>query len=104
MWELGAITVVKIMLGALDLLLAIFLYRFVLLLQGNAQASHISVFRTHLSFLNMALMVLVGFVLRMSGEVTVIRWTNTYRQNLYRSEEHRLNSSHQVQSRMPSSA
>ena len=83
MWELGAITAVKIMLGALDLLLAIFLYRFVLLLQGNAQALQISILRAHLSFLGMALIVLVGFLVRMSGEVTIIRWTNTYRQNLY---------------------
>jgi hypothetical protein len=67
MWELSAITTVKIMLGALDLLLAIFLYRFVLLLQGNAQALQISVFRAHLSILDMALIVLVGFLVRMFG-------------------------------------
>jgi hypothetical protein len=83
MWELSAITAVKIMLGALDLLLAIFLYRFVLLLQGDAQALQISILRAHLSFLNMALIVLVGFLVRMSGEITIIGWTNTYRPDLY---------------------
>jgi len=71
------------MLGALDLLLAIFLYRFVLLLQGNARALQSSIFGVHLNFLNMALIVLCGFLVRMLGEAIAIRWMNNYRQALY---------------------
>jgi ABC-type multidrug transport system fused ATPase/permease subunit len=83
LWELSAIMAGKVMLGALDLLLAIFLYRFVLLLQGNARALQFSVVRVHLNFLNMALIVLFGFLVRMFGEAIMIRWMHNYRQALY---------------------
>jgi ABC-type multidrug transport system fused ATPase/permease subunit len=81
--ELSAIMAGKIMLGALDLLLAIALYRFVLLLQGNAQALQFSIFRIHLNFLSIALIVFVGFLVRMFGETITIRWMNNCRQALY---------------------
>jgi ABC-type multidrug transport system fused ATPase/permease subunit len=82
-WELSEIMATKILLAVQDLILAILLYRFVLLLQGNEQSLQIPILRGHLSFIHLALIVLSGFLVRMLGEVTVIRWMNRYRQALY---------------------
>jgi ABC-type multidrug transport system fused ATPase/permease subunit len=82
-WELSEIMAGKILLAVLDLILAILLYRFVLLLQGNEQALQTRILRVHLSFIDLALIVVSGFIVRMLGEVMVIRWMNGYRQNLY---------------------
>ena len=82
-WELSEIMATKILLAVQDLILAILLYRFVLLLQGNEQALQIPILRGHLSFIHLALIVLSGFLVRMLGEVMVIRWMNRYRQALY---------------------
>ena len=82
-WELSEIMTGKIPLAVLDLILAILLYRFVLLLQGNEHALQIPILRVHLSFIHLALIVLSGFLVRMLGEGMVIQWMNRYRQNLY---------------------
>jgi ABC-type multidrug transport system fused ATPase/permease subunit len=82
-WEPIEIMAGKILLAVLDLVLAILLYRFVLLLQANEQVLQIPILRVRLSFVQLALIVLSGFLVRMLGEVMVIRGMNRYRQKLY---------------------
>jgi ABC-type multidrug transport system fused ATPase/permease subunit len=75
----------KIMLGVIDLSMAILLYHFFLSLQGNGRALQLPFTNISLNLPWLAFTVLVGFLARMVGEVAVIRWTNTYRQRLYAS-------------------
>jgi ABC-type multidrug transport system fused ATPase/permease subunit len=82
---LAGILVGKVMLGVMDLFMAILLYRFFLLLQGNGNAIRMPLSHISLNLSWLAWIVLVGFVVRMIGEVGVIRWTNGYRQRLYAS-------------------
>src|ERR1035437_348693 len=82
---LAGILAGKVMLGVMDLFMAILLYRFFLLLQGNGNAMKMPLTQTSLNVSWLALIVLIGFVVRMIGEAGIIRWTNGYRQHLYAS-------------------
>ena len=82
-WGLAGILAGKISLGLLDLFMAILLYRFFLLLQGSSRAITLPPLGVSLNLTWLALIVLIGFLIRMIGEAAVIRWTNVYRQRLY---------------------
>ncbi len=82
---LAGILVGKVMLGGMDLFMAILLYRFFLLLQGNWNAMRLPLTHASPSLSWLASIVLIGFVVRIVGETGITRWTNSYRQNLYAS-------------------
>jgi ABC-type multidrug transport system fused ATPase/permease subunit len=82
------------MLGVMDLFMAILLYRFFLLLQGNGNAMRMPLTHTSLSLSWLALIVLIAFLVRMVGEAGIIRWTNSYRQHLYASFQMNLTRSY----------
>jgi ABC-type multidrug transport system fused ATPase/permease subunit len=82
-WSLVVLTIGKVAIGVMDLGLALLLYRYFLLLKGGSNPSGQSFLGSYYDLKTTAVILLVGFSVRMAADAVIIRSSNGYRQALY---------------------